>query len=181
MKKKYLLGATLDHEIVFGEMEVTNRNGYPEFTASFDTVRPFNGNDIDLTDYFEDCIDAYGKEWAYDACERYNCSPQDLPRELAAECNDPRDAIDCSLYPEEMEIDGEYWYFESGCCGQHDTRGTMEVYTNKEAYNRLHDLWDNYHLQKVDDAIIAEVNAVMEMLKAVDDEAWIKNYILENC
>ena len=30
---KYLLGATTDKELVFGEFKVTTRNGYPEFTV----------------------------------------------------------------------------------------------------------------------------------------------------
>ena len=181
MRNKYLLGATVDGNFVFGEFEITKRsgrwNGHPEFSASFDEVRPFNGSDIDLETYFEDMIVALGKEWAYDACERYCCSPQDLPRELADECNDPRDAMDCSLYPECMEIDGDDWYFESGSCGQHDTRDEMDLYTNKEAYDKLHELWDNYHLKEVDDAVIAEVNAVVEMLEDVNEEEWIEDYI----
>lgn len=52
MRKKVLLGVDKNKEIVFGEYEVTYRNGFPEFAASFDTVRPFNGDDVNLEDYF---------------------------------------------------------------------------------------------------------------------------------
>ena len=45
---KYLLGATKDKEIVFVELEITTWNGYSEFTASFDTVRPFTVNRINM-------------------------------------------------------------------------------------------------------------------------------------
>lgn len=179
MRMKYLLGATVNREIVFGEFEITNRNGHPEFTASFDTVRPFNGNDVDLEVYFEDCVDAFGKDWAYDACEKYHCAPQDLPAELAAECDDPRDAMDCSLYPECLEIDGNDWYFESGSCGQHDTRNEMELYTNKEAYDRLHKLWDKWHLKEVGEDVIKEVETIRKMLMEINEEKWIMDYIEE--
>lgn len=33
MRKKVLLGVDVNNEIVFGEMEITHRNGYPEFSA----------------------------------------------------------------------------------------------------------------------------------------------------
>ena len=181
MRNKYLLGATVDGNIVFGEIEVTNRNGYPQFTASFDEVIPFNGNNYDYESYYKIWLDDLDKEWKYDQCEMYECAPQELPSVLAAQCDDPRDALDCSLYPECVEVDGNDWYFESGSCGQHDTRDEMELYTNKEAYDRLHKLWDSYHLQKIDDAVMTEVNAVMEMLEAVNEEEWIENYILEHC
>ena len=181
MRRKYLLGATADREIVFGEVEVTTRNGYPEFTASFDCVRPFNGEDVDLTDYFANFVYDIGKEKAYDLCEQNWCSPQDLPQILADECTDPRDALDCSLYPEEMNIDDEYWYFESGCCGQHDTRKDgMDEYVNQEAYDLLHELWDEYHLKKVDNDVVEKVNQLVDMLEKVDEEEWIEDYIRRN-
>jgi hypothetical protein len=85
MRRKYLLGATTDREIVFGEFEITTRNGYPEFSASFDTVRPFDGDDYNLEEYFIDWCDCMDKATLYDMCERLYCSPQDLPKEYL--CN----------------------------------------------------------------------------------------------
>ena len=180
MRKKFLLGATADREIVFGEFEITHRNGYQQFSASFDCVRPFNGNDYDLEQYFEDWMDGCDKEYLYDLCERHWCSPQDLPGKLADECFDVRDALDCSLYPEEMQVDDDYWYFESSSCGQNDTREEMEEYTNKVAYDLLHKLWDKYHLMKVDEGVEEEVQKIVEMLDDVDEEAWIEDYIRRN-
>lgn len=181
MRRKYLLGATADREIVFAEFEVTGRNGYQEFTASFDTVRPFKGDDVDLLRYFENFVDDIGKESAYDLCEQNHCSPQDLPQILADECSDPRDALDCSLYPEEMNVDDEWWYFESGSCGQHDTREDgMDEYVNKEAYDLLHELWDKYHLKQVGEEVFAQVEKLNEMLEEVDEEEWIADYIRRN-
>lgn len=193
MRRKYLLGATVDREIVFGELELKHPRFWNkekgnltdedvlEFSASFDTVRPFNGEDVDLTDYFENFVDAIGKESAYDLCERNGCSPQDLPKILADECTDPRDALDCSLYPEEMNIDDEYWYFESSSGGQHDTRKDgMDEYVNQEAYDLLHELWDAYHLKAVGNDVVDKVNKLIDMLEEVDEEAWIEDYIRRN-
>ena len=180
MRRRYLLGATTEKEIVFGEFEVTNRNGYPEFTASFDTVRPFAKDSYDLVEYYEGFVEDMDKAYLYDLCERLDCSPSELPQELADECYDIRDAIDCSLYPEIIEVDGEEYCFESGSCGQHDTREEMEVYTNREAYDLLHKLWDENHLHKVDENIIAKVQELDEMLSVIDEEEWIANYIREN-
>lgn len=181
MRRKYLLGVTVDREIVFGEFEITHHNGYPEFTASFNTVRPFKCDDVDLVEYFENFIYDIGKENAYDLCERNNCSPQNLPQILADECSDPRDALDCSLYPEEINVNDEWWYFESGSCGQHDTREDgMDEYVNESAYNLLHELWDKYHLKQVDEEVVEQVDKLIEILEEVDEEEWIADYISRN-
>ena len=164
MRHKFLLGATVNNELVFGEFEIREWNGYPEFSASFSTVIPFNA------------------EYLYDLCERFDCRPSELPKNLADECYDVRDALDCSLYPEEVIVDGESWFFESSSCGQHDTRKDgMEEYTNEEAYNLLHTLWDNYHLKKVDEEVIEQIESLVDMLSIVDEEEWIVNYIKEHC
>lgn len=193
MRRKYLLGATADREMVFVEFELKHPSYWSkekgnwtdedvlEFSASFDCVRPFNGADYDLERYFEGWMDGLDKSYLYDLCEAHWCSPQDLPSKLADECYDVRDALDCSLYPEEMCIDDEYWYFESGSCGQHDTRKEgMDEYTNQEAYDLLHELWDAYHLKKVDDDVVDKVNKLVDMLEEVDEEEWIEDYIRRN-
>ena len=193
MRRKYLLGATADREIVFAEFSARHPHYWSRekgdwtdetvrnFSASFNTVRPFKGSDYDLEEYFEGWMDGLDKEYLYDLCERHWCAPQDLPGKLADECCDVRDAMDCSLYPEEMNIDNEYWYFESGSCGQHDTRKDgMDEYTNKEAYNLLHELWDKYHLKAIDEDGIKQMRRVVELLEEVDEEEWIEDYIRRN-
>lgn len=176
-REKYLLGATEDNELVFGEFEITNRNGYPQFSASFDTVRPFNAADFDLEDYFEDWLEGMDKDWLYDQCVYHDCKPSDLAEYLADECYDVRDALDCSLYPEMYDVDGEDWCFESSACGQHDTRNEMRDFVNPYAYNVLHELWDNYHLKEVDDEVVEIVNKLRDILSEVDEEEWITDYI----
>ncbi len=166
MRRKVLLGVNTDKEIVFGEMEITHRNGYPEFTASFNIVRPFNGDEVNLEDYFEGYADErqVGAEYVLEQCRNHNCSPQELPRELAEECDNVRDVIDCSLFSEEYEIrnengDIEHWYVD------------------KKAYDELHELWDKYHLKEVDEEKITKQMDDIENRLNVDWEDWITDYI----
>jgi hypothetical protein len=180
MREKYLLGATKDSEIVFGELEITTRNGYPELTASFDTVRPFTADSYSPLSYYESLIDEMDKAWKYDQCEHYDCSPSELAGRMADDAgDDPRDTMDCSLYPEEIDVDGTNWYFESSSGGQHDARDDMAVYTNKDAYDRIHALWDEYHLKHVDEDVVKEADAIRAALEGIDEEEWIADYIRE--
>lgn len=187
MRKKVLLGVDKNKEIVFGEYEVTYRNGFPEFAASFDTVRPFNGDDVNLEDYFAEYAneDYMGADFVLQQCRRLDCSPQNLASELADECYDVRDALDCSLFPEEYVIGNgygmeEYWYFESGGCGQHDIRDTgMEKYVDKKACDKFLSLWDQYHLKRVNELYIKEELREIEERLNVDWEEWISGYIKE--
>lgn len=182
MRKKVLLGATTNQEIAFGEFEITHRNGYAEFTASFETVEPFRGSDADLEEYFEDFADecCFGADFVLEQCRRLHCSPQALPMELANECDDPRDAYDCSLFPEEYKVEYDRWYFRSGACGQHDLRKEgMAEYVNKKAYDKLYELWDKYHLCKVDEKEITKMLDYIEDKLNVDWEEWITEYIRE--
>lgn len=193
MNKKYefLLGVTDDDELVFGEFSLEHpsywKNGVSytdtsstEFSASFNTVRPFNAEDYDLEEYYEEWVDGMDKDYLYDLCVGFDCSPSELPKCLADDCYDVRDAIDCSLYPEEVNVDGEMWCFESSACGQHDTRDDMMVYTDCESYELLHTLWDKYHLKKVDEEVIKQVENLAETLSKIDEEKWIINYIKDN-
>ncbi len=178
MRNEFLLGATKNNELAFGSFEITHRNGYAEFTASFHTVRPFNGENYDLEEYFKGVIGCMDKESLYDSCVYHDCKPSELAECFANECDDVRDALDCSLYPKCHDVDGESWYFESGSCGQHDTRDEMEEVIYPAAYNLLHELWDNYHLKKIDEKVESQVEKLIDMFDdCINEEAWIINYI----
>ena len=177
---KYLLGATKDKEFVFGEFEVTTRNGYSEFTASFETVRPFTANEVDVKDYYENLIDEMDDKWLVQTLKQYDCSFSELAENLANDNGEIQDVRDCSLYSEIIEVNNIDWYFESGTCGQHDTREEMDIIINKEIYNKIHELWDNYHMKKIDDSIIEEVDKLQIELQNLNEKAWIINYIENN-
>lgn len=177
MSKKYLLGATRDNEIVFAEFGITERNGYPEFTASFDTVRPFRASEVDATEYYEQLIDEMDAKWVLEQLRNYDCAPSELAERLADDAGEVDEVRDCSLYPEQYDIDGEEWHFESGSCGQHDTRGDMAIYTSRNLYDRIHALWDKYHLQHVGQDVIDEVNAIRAAFENIDEQEWISDFI----
>lgn len=179
MTHKILLGATKSKEVVFANFGVTTRNGYKEFTASFDLVSPRVITLEDIEMYYEDFAENFGKEYAYDMCERCDCKPSELARVLA-EDSSVYDTFDLSLFPEEIEIDGETWYFESSSCGQCDTKGEMEFYVNEEVYNKLYDLWTNYHLKEVGEGVETEIEYILKEMENVDEMEWIENYIKEN-
>ena len=45
---------------------------------------------------------------------------------------------------------------------------------------KIHELWDKYHLRKIDESIIEEVNNLQEELQSFDEQAWITDYIENN-
>ena len=179
MRRKFLLGATKNNEIVFSEVEIRDRNGKLEFSTSFDAVYPFEYSETYLMERVVDNLDCYDKSDLYDLCERYDCKPSGLAEKIWADSY-IEDIIDISLYPDSIEVDGNEWYFESACCGQCDTREEMEFYVNENLYNRIIELWNEYHLKEIDNSIVEEVNSILNKLEQVNEEEWIANYIKEN-
>jgi hypothetical protein len=170
---KFLIGATKNHELVFANFGVRQYgNEQPKFSASFDTVMPFKADERDLADYVAD----HDTGWLWEMCDEYNCKPSELANAMLKNY-DVMEIIDCSLYPEYYDIDGHDWYFESVGCGQHDTRDEMEEIINIDAYNKLHELWDNYHLKTVDDSVVEQVEKLAESFAEVNEEEWITDYI----
>ena len=173
----YLLGSTKDNDLVFGKFTITNRNRRAEFSASFDVVHPFRESSIDAAEIWEDRLYDYDNDWKYQRCEEFDCAPSELVGNLVNEYHDVMDLIDCSLYNEVYTIDGEDWYFESMAFGQHDSSDEMLEYVNKDAYDALMDLWNNYHLKQVDDSIVDKVKQIGSKLADVDEYAWITDFI----
>lgn len=168
---KMLLGATKNNELVFAEFGI---NGFNEFKASFDTVRPFDGDSVDLVEYWENYIEECGASELRNYLGEYNCRLSELA-EMMADDMGIMDTIDCSLYPETYTVDGIDWYFESMGCGQHDTRGEMAEYVNRDAYNELYSLWSKHHLHKIE--CYKEVEHIAHVLSLTDMEDWISDYI----
>ena len=179
MRRKFLLGATKNNEVVFGEVEIRDRNGKLEFSASFNTVYPFEYDETYLMGRLLNQLDSYDDSYLYNLCKIYDCKPNDLAENVWADSY-IEDIIDISLYPDSIEVDGNEWYFESSSCGQHDTREEMEFYVNETLYNRIMELWDEYHLKEINNSIVEEVNSILNELEQVDEEDWIKNYIRVN-
>lgn len=182
----FLLGATKDGELAFGNFRIENYDVIgraPYFAASFDTVKPFDVDDID-EDYAADYLEGLDTETKYNLCERLCCAPQDLACEFY-ENSDIDDLVDCSLYPAEVKVCNITFKFESVACGQHDLTGEMAEFTNRLAFWRLIGLWKTFHLKPLTDKdefkqVCDELTAIVKLFNKVDEDAWIKNYLKHN-
>lgn len=162
---------------MFGGFTITNLNEHAKFSASFNVAHPFRGSSIDAAEIWEDRLYDYDNDWKYQRCEEFDCAPSELAVNLANEYNDVMELIDCSLYDEVYTIYNDDWYFESIDCGQCDTSDEMLEYVNKDAYDELIDLWNNYHFKTVDDSIIEKTKQIDSKLSDVDEEEWITDFI----
>lgn len=142
----YLIGMNNENDIMFAEPEL--RNG--EFACCFDVVHPFVLDDGEIDDRCENYIDELDAESKINICERLHCAPQDIVDNLADEEKFEL-AYDTSLYPNSVICDGNEWYFESSSCGQCDVRenGIKNLVVDKNIFDELMRLWDNYHLKKI--------------------------------
>ena len=137
MGRKILLGFTNDNEVVFGEAEITTRNGYKEFTACFSTVRPFEDEETDGVAYYEELLgDCYSDEQKYKLCEEYDCKPSELAETMAEDEGIEKlsETLDCSVYNNTIYVNGSEWAFESISGGPHDIMEDEDMieFTNKE-------------------------------------------------
>ena len=176
MRQRILLGATVDGEIAFGEVELTDKG----LSVGFDTVKPFDTNDID-EDYTEDYLYDLDKETKYNLCCQYECSPQDLAYEFFID-HTVDEIVDCFLYPVDIEVNGTTYMFESVGCGQQELENSMEEYADKAVFKELINLWKQYHLRKLSSEVYKQVcERVGKLLakaeKNIDEISWITDYI----
>ena len=171
-----LLGATELNEIVFANINIRENK---TLSISFSLVTPTIIDNEYLFEMFTNMIEDLPKEDLYDLCVQYNCPPSNLINEMFYYAT-PEEILDLSLFPEQIEVNGDEWIFESAGCGQVETRNVMSEYIDKDAYMRFMELWDNYHLQPVDDDTVKEVETIIEKLNEVDQMEFIQDYIIEN-
>ena len=124
-------------------------------------------------------IEDLPKEDLYDLCVQYNVAPSNLIDELFYYTT-VEQILDLSLFPKQIQINGDEWVFESSGVGQIETRNVMSEYIDKDCYMRLITLWKAYHLQTIDDYIFKEVKTIIEKLNEVDSMEFIQDYIKES-
>ena len=188
MRKKFLLGVMND-KIIIGEFEVRDWNGYNEFSASFDVGEAFN---IDLSedeikDYWNEYFNCISDSEKLDILQDGERTKQDWLDEMVSNSY-YSDIKDCSCTDLELEYSGSTINFETISCGQHDCRKDEEfkdmVFTNKEAFDKLMNLWDKYHLSKIDQDGLKEIEEIENLLEPFDwyglrgDE--VDNFIVKN-
>ena len=171
-----LLGVTSINELVFANINIRENK---TLSVSFSLVTPTIIDNEYLYERFASLMDSLSKEDLYDLCVQYNVTPSNLIDELFYYTT-PEEILDLSTFPEQVEINCDTWVFESSGVGQIETRNVMSEYIDKDAYMRLMELWDNYHLQTIDDDTIQEVETIIEKLTKYDSMEWIEDYIIEN-
>lgn len=171
-----LLGATELNELVFADITIRENR---TFSVSFSLVIPTIIDNEYLYERFTSLMEDLPKEDRYDLCEQYNVAPCQLIDEMFYYAT-PEEILDLSLFPEQVEINGDEWVFESAGCGQVETRNTMSEYVDKYAYYKLMTLWQDFHLQTIDDDTVKEVETIVSELTKCDSMQWIEDYIIEN-
>ncbi len=191
IRKNFLLGINKkENKIFFGEIEVTTRNGYKEFTASFDAGEAFDIEEIDLQEQCQnlwDCYDAGQKlDLLYDGDRTREDVFDDWTR-----YSDYKEFRDCSCTDYETELNnGQIINFETTNGGQYDIRENEEeynniIFTDKKAVDLILELWDKYHLENIEKNIEEVENKINEILKRIDkynDKEYknIENFIKSN-
>ena len=89
------------------------------------------------------------------------------------------ETLDCSLYPKIINVDDEDYIFVSTSCGQHDTRDEVKEFVDKQLYDDIHTLWDNYHLKNIEgnEEAMELYKSVLNRMKEIDEEEGIVDYI----
>ena len=195
LRKKFLLGVNKEeNKIYFGEIEITTRNGYKEFTANFDIGEAFDVEDIDETytdEYMENYWDCLSAERKIECLEDGEITKEDFFENWEIEADDYRDYKDCSCTDFETELNnGQTINFESTCGGQCDIRENQEEYKNiiftcKKAVKLILNLWDKYHLKNIEEnqeEIQDKINYILEKLNKYNCREYenIENFIKAN-
>ena len=192
MKRTILLGVNGD-TIYTGEIEVTTRNGYKEFTASFNIGWAFDVNNIDdrAEDYFEELWNNSDDERKLELLQDGDITREEAKREfinVTYYYSGYRGFVDCSCTDYEVDdmTNGDTINFETVACGQVDIRREPDfektVFTNKEAVMKLLELWDNFHLKEITEAQEQEINSILESMSSYEPyedkfEDFIRNNI----
>lgn len=185
MRNTYLLGATEDNDLVFADIWTrTTGQDDNQISISFDVVKPINESQFDVEYYTQDLIDSLAEDEKYRLCESFDCAPSQLVNSYIAENGtDPRDYLDCSLYPECYEINQDFWYFESEGCGQLNDFLSYITYPvfDKESITLIYKIHKECQLKQLDkdvfDLFCDELDKFKAKYKDFDEEAWITSYI----
>lgn len=192
-RKEFLLGIE-GNKIFTGEIEITTRNHYKEFTASFNVGEGFNIGDINedyIEEYYENLWDCFDAETKINYLQDGEITKTELFEDWQYN-EDYKNIVDCSCTDFELTLkDGRNINFESTCGGQHDIREENFdniIFTDKKAVLLILELWDKYHLENIEkdiQEIEPKIEYIFEKLEPynVDNYAFneeFDNFIIEN-
>ena len=179
MKRTILLGVN-SNTIYTGEFEVTNRNGYKEFTASFNVGWAFDVDNIDdsAEQYFEELWNNSDDEKKLELLQDGDITREEAKREfinVTYYYSGYRGFVDCSCTDYEVDDmpNGDTINFETESCGQVDIRREPDfentIFTNKEAVMKLLEFWDNFHLKEITEVQEEEINNLLNELAPFEE------------
>jgi hypothetical protein len=141
-----LVGITKDRELYFVEIEMPSEN-HKHFSMSGFTVRPTKRDDAieEVREQLED-----GELWKQAVEAGKTTLGLTEWVDFALDVDGELGGFDNSLFPDEPEIDGVEYVYESGSCGQHeeDAKNIVHWCIAPELYATLMALWKTYHLKK---------------------------------
>lgn len=188
-----IIGLTKDYEIVVADVRYDKVGSNPgrdvgvsfdlsEIKRADDTIRDTNY----MKDYYEGVLDCYSADGIIALCNEYSCAPYQLADKIVECINDEPDEdlmylLDCSLYPEMIDVDGEDYIFVARSGGQHDTRKNDEMLeiVDQALYDDIHYFWDAYHLKNIDDDLeaIELYKSIVARMDELDDEEIIAGFV----
>lgn len=181
----YLLGATEDNDLVFAKIWTrTTKQGDNHIDIGLNVVKPINENQFNVEYEVEDLMDSLAEDEKYRLCESFDCAPSQLVNTYISENGtDPRDYLDCSLYPECYEINQDFWYFQSEGYGLFC--GFLGYITHpvfdKESITLIYKIQKECQSKQLDkdvfDLFCDELDKFRAKYKDFDEEEWITSYI----
>ena len=163
LNEKVVLGKTEEDSIIIANIDVRESK---EFSVSFDEIAPFEATEEYLKAYFEGYIEQLDESTVFDLLKQYDCPYSELEERVFNDSlyyDGVEGIMDISLYPENFTIEGfeDDIYFESWGCGQGDHRKSI-IPLDKKFSDKLHKLWDEYHLEKIPTEILNELKQEIE-------------------
>lgn len=179
IRKEYFIGGSEDlHNIFTMELEVTNRNGYQEFTASFNEGGLINIDEKneEAEDYYSMLFDEVDAETKLQYLEDGDITKKEWIENCLSDEYDYRERIDCSCTDYELIRNESTWNFETCGCGQHDPRECSYFIPVNETVNELFKFWDAHHLEEITDE---EKNELLKLCDKMEEFEDIKKVINE--
>lgn len=184
MKKTILIGVK-NNTIITTNLEITERNGYPEFTASFNVGEAFNVDCVDedyKKEYFEEVWNCYDAETKLNLLNDGEKTKKDVISDWNY-YSDYTEIKDCSCTNYEITNNDITINFETIGCGQHDVREDADFsdmcFTDEKLFNNIMYYWDHYHLKEVNNEQIEEIKKLMDS-NFIENNADFDNFIINN-
>jgi len=170
IKKRIFAGITPENELYFLEIETERRlsnNKTADFTMSGFTVEPISeeaGRERAEEDLQE------GETWKMAVQADQTHQGLDDWVETVLNTDGWEHVLDCSLYPEKIQVKGVEYGFVSGSCGQHEIEKLKYYAIAKDELDYLMKVWKKYHLKELTEAMNTTIENMLDTIKQDEDE-----------